>query len=249
LSKTLIVLAVLAMAAMIATPAMAYTVLGSDNFNSYTVGNLGGQGSWVASGSHPDRITVAGDETNKYVQIVSGSSETGSVTWDIADFGDTTNGMAFGVKVKRYDPGGTLGGTQMSKLWINGTGHNVEWRPYQGAATNVATKGGIAGYVEDGTRSNIASPLSTTNWTDLLITINGGKAHFYVGGTELNVGGMAYSGTDITNLSFEVIANSTVVSTVYYDDMWYGSVPEPSSFMALGMFGLGALGFIKRRKA
>ncbi len=36
---------------------------------------------------------------------------------------------------------------------------------------------------------------------------------------------------------------------LWVDDMSLGTVPEPSSLLALGMFGVGMLGYIKRRKA
>jgi hypothetical protein len=94
-------------------------------------------------------------------------------------------------------------------------------------------------------------PLSTTAWTDLVIDLNTSThvVTYYANG--VSFGTNTYNAASLLNMSFEVRNAPATVNTLYVDDLWYGTqaVPEPSSFMALGMFGLGALGFIKRRRA
>jgi hypothetical protein len=246
LKKTLMILVVLVMAAMIATPAMA-AVAWVDNFDSYSIGNLAGQSNWVGSSdNHPTQVAVvANSEGGNMILASTPGSSAETVTWTLGTaYTGANNHIVYGCRVKRT-------GTNTASLlniWEQSTaGDQARFYIYAGVV------GGAM--VRAGSNVSTATALPTDTWTNLAFDVNTSThtADCYMNG--VSFGTTTYNGTNLSFVSFEIRGTPSTANSVYVDDMWYGDslslmpVPEPSSFMALGMFGLGALGFIKRRRA
>ena len=105
-------------------------------------------------------------------------------------------------------------------------------------------------------RINGGAVLNTVNlvagtWNKLEVVINqtAGTSTFYHNG--LNLGSMSYTWTGATGgvgqVQLEAWGRTDVPNDYILVDNMRVVIPEPSSLVALSMFGLGALGFIRRR--
>ncbi len=239
MSKTLLVIAALA---ILAAPASAQIVAGSDSF-SYSDGALVTVGAprWTGSGSG---IDVVGGEV-----AITYTGQTAAANWVLATpYAPSSGIILIGCKIRMSDPTPDVA-KNLFELDVTGTGPDtVFWNgPAGGAANPPANR--IRGRDDSGGQTALwGGPISQTSWDDLLIQIDtsADTAEFFYNGGSL--GTVGYVDNDVAVLAFYHDTNDGD-GTYYFDDLWYGTVvPEPSSLLAMSVFGLGMLGYIKRRR-
>ncbi len=85
---------------------------------------------------------------------------------------------------------------------------------------------------------------------DIKITPSAQTSEFFLNGVSLGVLSYAQTGADGTVGYIKIESVDSInTGTIKVDNMALGTVPEPSSLVALSAFGFGALGLIRRRKA
>jgi hypothetical protein len=265
LRKILLVLAVLAMAAMIVTPAMAstYTAQDWENF-SMSNGNLVGQTpgftaaaapTWGAgTDTYDTNLTAAGSEisvVNHALQVSTNSAgKTTTARWTKNT--NLTGGVTFQFSAKA----GTYTGTDVDSWSIlvglpsnAAPGNNRQYVKWVGNSSSVKCYDVV-------TNAVLATVTLTDTWQQFTAVGSGGpNATYYYAGTTLigTSAGDAAHNANLRWVTVQSLYSASGSSNVNLDYFNYGfgttPVPEPSSVMALGMFGLGALGFMKRRRA
>jgi hypothetical protein len=226
----------------------------SDNFESYTAGtHLDSTGTWTGTANANTGNWIVDDGGNKVVKmdaLSADSSQLATGKSGLVPAGTTQQVLMFSmkkgsfsipsdnhvyIKVPLLRP--SNGSTPQNPGWYgNGTGlrGNNNWSP------SVITPVGSA---NDGAWHQFALVLDTSGST--------GIERWYVDGYYLG----SYSGINLTLLMENMVLTDTnrgAEDDAYIDNVRIGTgltLPEPSSFVALGMFGLSALGLIKRRRA
>jgi len=242
--KTLLVLAVLAMAAVIATPAAATTYFEPFDYENDDIIVCDG---WTGPDGIP--ITVEG-RTAKLLYT--------SLDW-----------ATKGVQVTLPTP---IGGDMIYwcvRVWVGGgtAGNVFDIQANDAAGLNFARWYGgynserprINGY--SGTQVGTGVTLVPNMWNQLCVYINTvtQQSTFYHNGTLVNTLPYLPNQPNIGNsvakiyMGFQNASSDKVGSWKFYDDIWVSNtacyVPEPSSLLAMSAFGLGMLGYIKRRRA
>lgn len=232
---------VLAIALVMVVPATADTFY--DSFN-YLDGDLIGQGGWY--GDAGSQIAV---QDGKAVLTFDTAF---SATCATIDFDPISGGKIYW-SIRVWGVQGPAGNTFDMGL-NDANGYNfARW---------------YGGYLNDRPRINGTSQvlkgvaLVENEWNLLTVevdTLDETSTFFHNG---VNLGSMIYSlnqpeiGNAATNLyiGFQNQDSSKNGATKYYDDLWISTegpvpVPEPSALLALGTFGVGMIGYIKRRNA
>ncbi|MDO8681951.1 MAG: PEP-CTERM sorting domain-containing protein [Armatimonadota bacterium] len=129
-------------------------------------------------------------------------------------------------------------GTELYRIWMN------SGRAYFQALAGGAQEGGTFTFTD-----------TTWHSFDMVYNSGTGALNAYVDGS--------LSWSAATSLTTGLTANTVYVYSygwgpqddVYMDEVWIGAgagppvVPEPSSLLAFGVFGISAFGFIRRRRA
>lgn len=263
MKKAILILVTLMMATMIATSVTAATVTISGpaqvwdsplrgDWTNANIGQNGGDRQWRL-------LTGASGRHNLMKFDLSG-----------IPVGATINSAVMGIYIRRYGNPGDTTGYQISRLqegmsWVEGTNAyadpafagDVTWNSrVQGSALwqvagatgaadidlNTSISWDFAGNAAEGfvnfNLKGFVQDWVSNSWENNGILFWGGS-----GGDDGNNYNWAYlseaSGTtEMTRVPYLMVDYTPAVVT-----------PEPSSLAALGMFGLGALGFIKRRSA
>lgn len=232
----------LAVMAVAATFAVAANAQWSDNFDSYAAGTqLHGVGGWAGwnndpnagalvsnaqSSSAPNSIDVAGG--TDIVQVFAGAT---SGIWMFSGevFIPTAyTGQSYFIMMNTYTGNGGNWSMQMQ---------------FDTATGNVVNLGGSAGQTFVAT----PTPFIRGQWVDFDVTIdldNNSHTGRY-NGIEV-VSGQWYGPTGVAAIAnIDLFANGA--SSVYYDNLELSIVPEPGTFIALGV-GLAGLLALRRRK-
>jgi hypothetical protein len=252
MKKTMLVLAVLAMVAMITTSAGA-TLLFSDDFSGS--GPVAGTNGWaINTGAGPDKV---GGEA-LWQQGSDGAQMDLSRNIGAQSSG-TLNGY-FDVKFNYNEPTFDAGTNMNIIKFFSSTGAEV-WRlrcwsgqyPAGVQTTNIDDIKHNSAVIGQFAMNTPVSFFISWNLTAKTYSLS-------VNGVQKVVNDTSYFGTgwsDISKFTWTAfnyknqngftVAESSMDNVAFYLNETR-PVPEPSSFMALGMFGLGALGFIKRRR-
>lgn len=232
----LVVVIALAMVMLASVAAMAFT----DDF-SYDNGNLYGKGEWNKGGA-TSWITVE----NGAVRINGGDTGTGRTTGTLA-----ASGMLGLISIQMDVMGDGVGGSTSWGLNVDDIsqadpagGTICRWYGTTNSARGRNDWVGVS-------TEQILTGTPTWDHLSLLIDTANTTAAFSCNGTLLgtvNYGSKTAANVAIGRISFTQISNATGSGSIYFDNFSVTAVPEPSSLVALGMFGLSALGMIKRRK-
>ena len=186
------------------------------------------------TGDNNDYIVAAGN-----VAELWGNPLTSDWIWTKANFGDGMNGQALQLFHMEVNGAG-VGSGNRTNLYVLDEGGNV-WLRWYGDCVRLIPRhpDGVAP-VDYG----IAGA-----WHDLDIVYNSvtGQATWYGDGNFVwgaNVGAGKY----MTRVEMQnQWANADDMTML--DNIMVGPVPEPSSLLALSVFGVGMIGYIKRRRA
>ena len=216
---------------------------------SYADGNLNGQGGW--SGSDAGSIVVE----NQTVKITSNA--TGTLDANLTVPTEAIEGMicvSYDYKMQAGNPeffadvfardaaGNYLGWMYMAAegYWDEGAGPQF--------ANGIVRGRGPAGIVV------YLVGAGDYAWHNYCMKINTGtqSTEYFVDGVSIgSQSHMAEAGDAVQTLQLTSWNRSHTQSFGYYDNLGIVGgdvcIPEPSSLVALSMFGLGALGFIRRR--
>ncbi len=237
MSKTLLLVAVIA---ALAVSASAQTPLASlydyDEF-VYDPGNLNTVGAPTWAGTAAAEIQVTADET---CEVFSNSTGTLDSAWAFSAYAGANNNIIVQLKAKK---GGSAPGNEGSNMFdvYAYAGNGQEMGRWYGAENNI--KGRYGGTVT-------ATVTLTDEWQTLEMRINTStkKTQYYVGQTLLGELGPTSMGAKLAKIQFNSWNRGYNDSYVFFDDVGYGT-PEPSSLLALSAFGVGMIGYIKRRRA
>lgn len=234
---TFFVLVALLMATVPAMAAGEFT----EPFTGYTPGELVGQGGWTATGAG---LGVIGVQVGDFAQFThTGTAVSDGVQHSVNVSGDI---IWWTMEVQAGVAGASTGNTW--DTWLNdGAGKNyARWYgAYNSARPRI-----------DGLGLVLPAVTLDNSWNVLGVKVDtlAHTSEFFYNGVSL--GTLAHSAQTTSNVAANIIwgqqnaSNGSAGSTMFGDTIHVGNtLPEPSSFMALGMFGLGALGFIKRRRA
>lgn len=228
MKKTLFVaLIVLTMAA----PAFAVT----DTFD-YPNGNLYGNDGWVKDNSTSWIAVVNGAVQIKAGDTGSGDRYVGNeqIAWGMTGIVDIG-----------FDVFTSAGGNTLWGVWINDTA-GVNLARFYGTTNNARGRLGGTSYVTS------VKDLEIDEWSRLGIRIDtvANTSEFFVNGVSIGVlnHSLVGAGDTLGRVQFhKVNPGGDAGNDFYIDNLSINMVPEPSSFAALGTFGLAAFGFIRRR--
>ena len=237
----------LAIAALIASPAYAdyanRVIVGSDNFDSYANGALVGQGPWTGTAPDTDIFVDSGN-----VGINVNALDYTEAYWNIPDIGPGA-GNRLWVRLDISLGSGTAGNMWSFQADAEAWDGSNNFARLYGPPTSARPR--IDGY------GLVLNPFTLTGGWDrfeFIIDTAATTSEFIVNG--VSQGTLNYSVTGaypaLGTLWFDSWNREMTDGVVWFDNLAYGyinDVPEPSSLAAFAMFGLGALGFIKRRRA
>lgn len=252
---------------VIAAPAYA-TLLVGDNFNSYS-GAIGGQGGWTLSEPGGGAGPVAVDGAASWDMLGDPSSETAlKHSFDAVSTGTLNAYFDIALDSAPATPGAIDQGTTMSMIKLfSSTGveyarvrmySGTDWtvgNPYNDInVVGAAGAGKSIGNPAMGAVTNIwmSVDLATKTATVSVKENNAWVAKqsniaLYSGFSGADIGRVDWLMFRYKDLKSYSYANATLDNMyIYHNELM--PVPEPSSLVALGMFGLSALGMIKRRK-
>lgn len=232
-------------------------LLFSDDFSG--TGVVNGQNGWVLSGTGNAGPQMVSGEA-KWVQDSSGGGQRLAQSFEAQSTGILN--VYFDMKFNYFQPTYDAG-TNMNIIKLYSSSGSEVWRlrcwsgqyPEGVQTTNV-----------DDIKHNSAvigqfAPMETMSvWASW--NLDAKTYSLYINGTQVIANDTSYWGTSWANIGkFEwesynyvgaqgfTTAESYMDNVAIYLNEERPAVPEPSSFMALGMFGLGAFGYIKRRRA
>ncbi|MDO8587789.1 MAG: PEP-CTERM sorting domain-containing protein [Armatimonadota bacterium] len=255
--KTFLLVCLLATAALIAAP--AWSVIYSDNFDAYDDGNtdLTDHGEWQGPAPWDADLEWSGSTYLGYISVAQrndGATGTSSSYWSLNSDSDPSlaylTGGVYWVSLNIKAGTGVGGNTWQFNMYdraVSGVRRNVA-RLYGGNG-NVQYRGG-----DGGSLAGASTLTGTESWDHVLIKIDSTAntdTFWFNGGL---VGSIAQSNAGTANEDLQRVEFATWSGTspniIYFDNLNFGTepVPEPASLAAFGMFGLGALGFIRRRR-
>jgi len=226
-----------------ATAASQAVVLYSTGFESFTNGNLNGQGGWITDPGYDVVNTLAhtGSKSAKFDTGPASGSNWG--WWDPLS----------------YNPVSNANKTLVSTVWIHYNEDNSTLNSifgldlYSPTVTRVAlgqisADGSVSGAVGTGSLTTFAGLTANKNqWNKLVMTMNytSGTMSIALNGvtsaTTLSLASVATTVVDDADL----ISRATGFEVGHFDDLNIEAVPEPATMTALA---LGAAAMLRRRK-
>ena len=213
----------------------------SDGFTAFTDGqklNANPPGAWTGSGPE-NKIYTNQVRMRGYSGAGTSSSEAMTTGVGALSAGKLA---IFHMKV-RGEQGGTNPGNHAYMYLRDTTGANIAF--WYGTTSSLVPRwGGTVG---------TAVSLSDGLWHDLDIRYNpvNGVTDWIADGatvwTQTLTAGLAADKISLDDTARA--ASTTLYDNVWVDEVGLGTVPEPSSLLAFATFGVGALGFARRRRA
>jgi hypothetical protein len=191
----------------------------SDNFNSYTTGNLGTQGGWARDGGAAAQAKVAEITPTTYGKSLQLDRTTTTNMWiykAITQWGTRTAGNnILEVKFNFYSGSGT--GTTSFQMYADGTDYfNLGFVAYDAVTKELSY------YNSTSTVSNTLSTLVNNTWYSISLYYNHttGNTNVYVNGTSYG----PYSGTAGKDIDEIDIFSGVAAMVVGYDNLSFAAV-------------------------
>jgi len=215
----------------------------SDNFDSYTLGSINGQGGWEGwTGNAAAAGTVTAAQASSLpnsLRVVVGNDTVQPFTGYV--------GGLWTLSLQQYIPSSSSGATWT--ILMNQYPNNLNWSAEVYANL---TEGWIGVLDGDGNQYGSTPPLVKDQWVDMRFDINlDGDVSAYYNNTLIGTFPWQVSGGSINQLQALDLypdegANTAQVGAVYYDNLSLQAVPEPTT-IALAGLGFAALMIFRRR--
>jgi hypothetical protein len=237
----------LAIVAVAATLAVAANAQWSDNFDGYANGQqlhgVGGWQGWENNAAAGATVTNSQSSSPPNSVNITGPSDL------VQTFAGATSGIwQFSGDV--YVPGNFTGQSYFIMLNTYGVGvHNWSLQMvFNGTTGNVENQGGSGNTVAQGNITVTTTPIVRDQWVPFDVTIDlDTNTHTgrYNNVTVVTGAWSAGAGSNVAIGAIDLFANNT--TSVFYDNLELAIVPEPGTFVALGI-GLAGLAALRRRK-
>jgi hypothetical protein len=254
--KSIWIASVAILVACVSQADLIYTTVYSNNFNTYTTGNLGGQGSWNNSSGAAAQVGQGPGGGNTSQTATKGTNTTASTAYKNVTLGLTnyTSGT-FQMDIYReasatgrYLAGlsNTGNATNAFSFGLNGTAFYFSQGVAGGTSMNLYSSSGVQFTTAGGAWLRLKADISfagaaatITNVTIQNLTTSGPAltAYFDSGATQKTLA--LASDESLWNRAWVRTGISTDTNKMYVDNLEFvAAIPEPAT---IGMLGLGAL--------